>query len=95
MLLVLVVFFFVVGVVYDLWGLLVSCNVLLVMLIVGLGFFGVILFYLGIFLVFIVYEGLVFIFVLGVYIYLVVWGELIGVVFMVVGILVSILVVGI
>ena len=89
--LALAVSLFVVGMIYDLWGLTASRNALPVMLITGLGFFVATLLYPGIFFVFIVYEGLALIFALGAYFYLAVRGVLSGAGFMAVGILISII----
>jgi len=94
-LLALAVSLFVAGVVYDLWGLAVCFKVLPVMLAAGLFFFGTTLLYPGIFLIFIVYEGLALIFALSAYIYLTVQGEPAGAAFMAAGILISILAAGI
>lgn len=93
--LALAVSLFVAGVVYDLWGLAACLKVLPVMLIAGLGFFGVTLLYPGIFFVFLVFEGLALIFALSAYIYLAVRGDPAGAVFMAAGILISILAAGI
>ena len=93
--LALAVSLFVVGVVYDLWGLAAGLKALPIMLIAGLGFFVATLLYPGIFVVFIVYEGLALFFALGAYIYLVVRGELTGAGFMAAGILISIIAAGI
>jgi len=93
--LALAVSLFVVGMVYDLWGLAACLNALPVMLIAGLAFFIVTLLYPGIFFIFIVYEGLALIFALGAYIYLAVRGELPGAEFMAAGILISIIAAGI
>ena len=93
--LALAVSLFVAGVVYDLWGLATCLKVLPVMLITGLGFFGATLLYPGIFLVFIVYEGLALIFALSAYIYLAILGDPAGAVFMAAGILISLLAAGI
>jgi hypothetical protein len=53
----LVVALFVVGVVYDLWGLAAAQTVLPVMVAVGVAFFGVMFVFPGIFLIFILYEA--------------------------------------
>jgi hypothetical protein len=86
---------FVVGVVYDLWGLAACRQTLPIMLIAGLGFFAATLLFPGIFFVFIVYEGLALFFAFGAYIYLAVRGELAGAGFMASGILISIIAAGI
>ena len=61
------------------------------MLLTGLGFYLATSIYPGIFLVFVVYEGLALIFALGAYIFLSVRGELEGAGLMAAGILVSII----
>ena len=93
--LALAVSLFVVGVVYDLWGLKACITALPVMLIAGLAFFATTLVFPGIFFVFIIYEGLALILAFGAYIYLTVHGELSGTIFMAAGILVSIMAAGI
>ena len=93
--LALAVSLFVVGVVYDLWGLAACIKVLPVMLIAGLAFFVATLVFPGIFFVFIIYEGLALILAFIAYIYLTVRGELSGTVFMAAGILISIMAAGI
>jgi hypothetical protein len=93
--LALTVSLFVVGVVYDLWGLAICFKVLPVMLLAGMVFFVITLLYPGIFFIFIVYEGLALIFALGAYFYLALRGEMAGAGFMAAGILVSILAAGI
>jgi hypothetical protein len=93
--LALAVSLFVVGVVYDLWGLKACITVLPAMLIAGLAFFVATIVFPGIFFVFIIYEGLALILALVAYIYLTVHGELSGTVFMAAGILVSIMAAGI
>ena len=93
--LALAVSLFVAGVVYDLWGLAACLKALPAMLMAGLGFFAATLLYPGIFLVFIVYEGLALIFALGAYTYLAIRGEPTGAGFMAAGILISIFAAGI
>jgi len=93
--LALAVSLFVAGVVYDLWGLAACLKALPLTLLAGLGFFVATLFYPGIFIVFIVYEGLALIFSLGAYFYLTVRGDLGGAGLMAAGILISIIAAGI
>ena len=82
---------FVVGVVFDLWGMSASWKTLPFMLLVSLGFYAATLLYPGIFFVFIVFEGLVLIFSFGAYVFLALRGELEGAGLMAAGILVSII----
>jgi len=82
---------FVVGVVFDLWGMSASGNALPLMLLVSLGFYAATLLYPGIFFVFIVFEGLVLIFSFGAYAFLALRGELEGSGLIAAGILVSII----
>jgi hypothetical protein len=89
--LALAVSLFVVGVVYDLWGLAACITILPVMLIAALTFFVATLVFPGIFFIFIVYEGLALILAFGAYVYLTVRGELSGTIFMAAGILISIM----
>ena len=93
--LALAVSLFVAGVVYDLWGSAACIRVLPVVLTAGLAFFIATLVFPGIFLVFIVYEGLALILAFGAYLYLAAQGELPGAAFMAAGILVSITAAGI
>ena len=93
--LALAVSLFVVGVLYDLWGLAACIKMLPVMTIAGLAFFAATLVFPGIFFVFIAYEGLALFLAFGAYIYLTVQGELPGTVFVATGILVSIMAAGI
>lgn len=82
---------FVVGVVFDLWGVSACGRALPVMLLVSLGFYAATLLYPGIFFVFIVFEGLVLIFAFGAYVFLALQGELAGAGLIAAGILVSII----
>jgi hypothetical protein len=93
MALALAVSLFVVGVINDLWGYATSKIALPVMLVAGLGFYLVTLIYPGIFVVFIVYEGLALAFALCVYAFLAVVGEQ-GAGCMATGVLLSILAAG-
>ncbi len=95
MALALAVSLFVVGVVYDLWGLAASYKALPVMLISGLGFYLATLIYPGIFFVFIVFEALALFFALGAYVFLAFQGDLEGAGSMAAGILISIFAAGI
>jgi len=91
----LAVSLFVVGVVYDLWGLVIALKTLPLMLLAGLGFYLATLLYPGIFFLFIVYEALALFFALGAYVFLAIQTELKGAGLMAAGILVSIIAAGI
>lgn len=87
----LLVALFIVGVVYDIWGLAVARRLLPIMLIVGVGFFGVTLLWPDSFLVFILYQAIAMLFALGGYLWLAGRGHLDGAWLMVAGILVTII----
>lgn len=91
----LVVALFVVGVVYDLWGLAAAQTVLPVMLVVGAAFFVVTLVFPGIFLVFIVYEAAAMLFALGAYGWLAINNQLPGAGWMAAGVLVTLIAAGV
>jgi hypothetical protein len=93
MALALAVSLFAVGVINDLWGYEVSKKALPVMLMAGLGFYLATLIYPGIFILFIVYEGLVLAFALCVYMFLAMSGEQ-GAGCMAAGVLLSIIAAG-
>ena len=93
MALALAVSLFVVGVIIDLWGYEASKKALPVMLVLGLGFYLTTLIYPGMFIVFIVYEGLALAFALCVYGFLAIQG-LQGAGLMAAGVLLSILAAG-
>lgn len=87
----LVVALFVVGVVYDVWGLGVAQTALMVMLGIGVAFFGITLVFPGIFLVFILYEAAAMLFALSAYGWLTVTGQLPGAGWMTAGVLVTLI----
>ena len=89
----LAVSLFVVGVINDLWGAELAKKSLPLMLLAGLGFYLTTLIYPGIFLFFIIYEGLALVLALCAYLFLAVRGEP-GAEFMAVGMLLSILAAG-
>ena len=89
----LAVSLFVVGVINDLWGAELAKKSLPFMLLAGLGFYITTLIYPGIFLLFIVYEGLALVLALCAYLFLTIKGEP-GAGFMAGGILLSILAAG-
>ncbi len=91
----LAVSLFVVGVVYDLWGLEFSLTTLPILLIAGMGFYLSTLIYPGIFFLFIVYEVVALVFALGAYIFLAIHKDLPGAGLMATAILVSIIAAGI
>ncbi|MFT5315262.1 MAG: hypothetical protein ACI9UK_001094 [Candidatus Krumholzibacteriia bacterium] len=66
----LLVAFFIVAAINDVWGEARARRVLPAMMIVGLGFFGLTLIWPDSFLVFVIYELLAMLFALGGYIYL-------------------------
>ena len=80
---------FVVGVVYDIWGLPAARRVLPVMAGVGVVFFGITLAIPDTFRIFIVYEGLGMLFALGAYTWLATAGRLPGAGWMAAGVLVT------
>jgi hypothetical protein len=91
----LTVSLFVVGVVYDLWGLAASRRVLPILLGVGVAFYLVTLVIPGGFLVFIGYEALAMLFALGAYLWLAARGRLKGAWLMAAGVMVTIVAAGI
>jgi hypothetical protein len=86
----LTVALFVVGVVYDVWGLAAAQQILPIMLGVGVVFF-VIQAIRDIFLVFIIYEAVAMLFALGTYGWLAATGRLPGAGWMAAGVLVTII----
>lgn len=86
----LVVALFVVGVIYDVWGLAAAQRSVPIMLIIGVAFFALTMFVPDIFLVFIVYEGIAMLFALGVYSWLALTGRLPGASWMAGGVLATI-----
>jgi hypothetical protein len=86
----LVVALFVVGVVYDWWGLAAARRAVPVMVGVGLLFFGASLVYPDLFLPFIIYEAAAMLFALGVYSWMAVTGQLPGAGWMAAGVLATI-----
>jgi hypothetical protein len=87
----LTVAFFLVGVIYDLWGLAVAQRILTFAVAMGLVFLGVTLLFPSKFLVFILYEAAVMLFALGGYIWLAVEGQLPGTGWMAGGVLVTLI----
>lgn len=91
----LAVSIFVIGVIYDLWGLAISRRMLSWMMMIAVGFYIITRLYTGIFFVFIVYEALALLFALAAYSWLALKGQLNGSMIMALGILISILAAGI
>ena len=91
----LAVSIFVIGVIYDLWGLAHSRKMLPWMMVTAAGFYLITRLYTGIFFAFIVYEALALLFALVAYSWLALKGQLEGAVVMALGILISILAAGI
>jgi hypothetical protein len=91
----LVVALFVVGVIYDCWGLAAAQRAVPMMLGVGLFFFGLTLFFSDLFIVFILYEAAAMLFALGVYGWLAVTGQLPGAGWMAAGVLATIIAAGV
>ena len=60
----LLVALFIVAVVYDIWGEAIARQVLPIMVVIGVGFFGITLVWPNSFLVFIIYEAVVMLFAL-------------------------------
>jgi hypothetical protein len=87
----LVVALFVVGVIYDLWGLAPAQRALPIIIAVGVIFFGVTLLKPDSFLVFIIYEAVALLFALGVYIWLAFSGQHPGAGWMAAGVLLTII----
>lgn len=61
---------FVVGSVYDIWGEFIAKRILLIMLVIGAGFFSLTLVWTDSFIVFIIYEAIALLFALGGYVWL-------------------------
>jgi hypothetical protein len=91
----LLVAFFAVAVIYDVWGQTTAQRMLPVMMVVGIAFFGITLIWPDSFRVFIIYEAIAMLFALGGYIWLAFQKRLKGVWWMVGGILTSIIAAGI
>jgi len=91
----LAVSIFVIGVIYDLWGLAHSRKMLPWMMVTAAGFYLITRLYAGIFFAFIVYEALALLFALVAYSWLALKGQLEGAVLIALGILISILAAGI
>jgi hypothetical protein len=87
----LVVAMFVVGVIYDLWGLPRAQQVLPILIAMAVVFFGLTLLRPGNFMVFIVYEAVAMLFALGAYGWLTTTGRLPGAGWMAAGVLVTII----
>jgi hypothetical protein len=86
---------FVIGVVYDLWGLDAARTMLPWMAVTALAFYLVTHFFAGIFFVFIIYEAAALAFAWGAYSWLTFTGELKGALLMSAGVLVSMIAAGI
>jgi len=82
---------FVIGVIYDIQGFRIQKPFVVIILLSGLGFFGITLIYPGLFFVFILYEALAMFFALSSYTYLLVKRKFPGAGFMFSGILISII----
>jgi hypothetical protein len=87
----LVIALFVVGVIYDVWDATAAQRALPLMLGLGVIFFGVTVFYPGIFLIFIIYEAVAMIFALVTYSWLAVTAQLPGAGWMAAGVLVTLI----
>ncbi len=87
----LVIALFVVGVLYDLWGLPQAQRALPIVIAMGIVFFGVTLVRPGSFMVFIIYEAIAMLFALGAYGWLATTGRLAGAGWMAAGVLVTII----
>jgi len=85
---------FVVGVVYDFWGLTTARRMLPVMIGAAIVFFLMTRIYPDVFFVFVVYEALALIFAFGVYVWLAISGQSAGAVPMAGGILISLIAAG-
>jgi hypothetical protein len=85
---------FVVGVVYDIWGLETARKILPFILMMGIGFYLITRIVPGLFLIFIVYEALALIFACGSYIGLALQAQSNGSLMMAAGVLVSIIAAG-
>jgi hypothetical protein len=82
---------FVVGVVYDQWGLATAQRMLPILIGVGVAFFLITVFVPGNFLVFILYEAVAMLFALAVYVLIAAQGQLPGAWWMAVGVGITIL----
>ena len=91
----LTVALFMVGTIYDLWGLAAARRALPLTIVVGLGFFGATLVWPDNFALFVIYEAAVMLFALAGYLWLAFDGRLHGAWLMVAGILVTILAAGV
>jgi len=91
----LLVALFIVAVVYDIWGEAIARQVLPIMVVIGVGFFGITLVWPNGFLVFIIYEAVVMLFALGGYTWVAYRGHLEGAWLMAVGIFVTIIAAGV
>ena len=91
----LTVALFLVGTIFDLWGLAVARWALPLMIVVGLAFFGTTLLWPNNFFVFVIYEALAMLFALVGYIWLAFEGSLDGAWLMVAGVLVTIFAAGV
>lgn len=87
----LVIALFVVGVTLDMWGQAVAHWVLPLMVVAGFIFFTITQFIPGTFLVFILYQAIALLFALVIYVWLAFSGQLAGAIWMVAGIIVTIL----
>ncbi len=87
----LTIAFFVVGVVYDLWGQLAAKRAMPFLLGAGLIFYGLTVLFTGTFLVFIAYEALAMLFALGGYAWLAARNRLAGAGLMALGVLITII----
>ncbi|MBN1313717.1 MAG: hypothetical protein JXB30_20100 [Anaerolineae bacterium] len=90
----LVVAFFIVATVYDIWGERAAQRVLPIMIAVGVGFFALTLVWPDSFLVFIIYEAVAMLFALGGYIWLA-FRRFAGAWLMTAGVLVTIIAAGV
>lgn len=87
----LAVALFVIGVIYDLRGFWISKDLALSILLLGVAFYFFTLIFENLFVVFIVYEAVALLFSLAVYIILTIKQEVKGALFMVIGILISLI----
>ncbi len=91
----LAVSIFVIGVAYDLWGIVFAKKMLPWMIVCAFLFFLVTRMFSGIFFVFIVYEAAAMLFAFAAYSWLAITGQLNGAILMAAGVLVSIIAAGI
>ena len=91
----LTVAFFVIAVVYDMWGRIAAQRILPLMIVIGLAFFGLTRLIPGAFFVFIIYEALAMLFALGVYSWLAIKGRLKGAGLMAAGVLIMMIAAGV